>query len=283
MAASVRSLALLALFAAALVPTRSHAPPSMGANAGPTNSQGDECTTCSSSSSIVPSFLPQSASFGCSNSEGQTSASASSNFGTLTAFASALSREGVNRGSLSAEGVFASASYTDSGIFINTSGNGASTVQGTLNIHFSETHSETGVAAALIDGFGDVNGTTVVHCFGADDACIESPITVPFGVPVSITLRLQALPFANANGQLEDAQAIADASHTFSFPLNGPVFDLPPGFTFNAPDSFIVDNIFAPPSADVGSVPEPGTVSLLLAGLTGLLLTNRGCRRNGLI
>jgi PEP-CTERM motif-containing protein len=61
------------------------------------------------------------------------------------------------------------------------------------------------------------------------------------------------------------ADSINDFSHTLSFAASGPVFNLPTGYTVNSVDGGIVDNHFV-----TSTVPEPGTLILLGAGLLGM-------------
>ena len=58
-----------------------------------------------------------------------------------------------------------------------------------------------------------------------------------------------------------------NAVDTFYFPGNGPVFNLPAGYTANSASGLIVDNRWV--SGAAAEVPEPGTLSLFCLGLLG--------------
>jgi len=68
-----------------------------------------------------------------------------------------------------------------------------------------------------------------------------------------------------ASGDIE-----MNAIDTFGFPTDGPVFDLPDGFTANSASGLIVDNRWViPTSGPVSSVPEPASFLVFGAGLLG--------------
>ena len=88
---------------------------------------------------------------------------------------------------------------------------------------------------------------------------------IPLNTPVLIAFTLELQGGGNANSLFK-----------LDFPSGGPVFNLPDGITANAPDASLVNNTFAP----AGTVPEPGSLILLGAGLTAVGgLTRRKSRR----
>jgi hypothetical protein len=94
--------------------------------------------------------------------------------------------------------------------------------------------------------------------------------TVPVGVPIlmnfSIASAAQTISFF-----VSGAHAVVDGRNTMGFPIGVPVFELPSGFTVNAPSIGLVNNVIpgdivpGPPG-----VPEPSSLLLLVVGLGGL-------------
>ncbi|HEY1337258.1 MAG TPA: hypothetical protein VGF59_07095 [Bryobacteraceae bacterium] len=86
-------------------------------------------------------------------------------------------------------------------------------------------------------------------------------ITVPTNTPLTLAMNITVSEVAAANG-IADAGAGVNAFNTFGLPIGTPVFDLPPGFTANAPSIGLVNNIIPGDSA-----PEPMSMGLVAAGL----------------
>ena len=136
----------------------------------------------------------------------------------------------MNFGSKSAVGVQGTPTYSDSsGIFLpKTTGvdpQGAF-VDVLLNVKFDASATASGLAAAAVIAFAFINGETAASCgirSGGVVSCDSSPVHVALGSIVSTSLFLNAAIFANANGQLEDAVAVANGSGAFSFVIGGPV------------------------------------------------------------
>lgn len=92
--------------------------------------------------------------------------------------------------------------------------------------------------------------------------------TVPTGQPGPFEVALQLDLRAGNPPDGGEAFAAGDFSHTVSLPFTGPVFDLPLGFTANAPSVLIVDNLW---TGAPQAVPEPGAWALLGSGLAALV------------
>jgi hypothetical protein len=255
---------LLCTFAAVLFPTSAAA---ISFSTFVTPEPGDTCPGDPGSTSS-----PTESSFSCSNREGSLIGHASAAPGSLKANAFAFSKRGVNLGSESAEAAEAGASLSDMITFINNTSTRTDILFTEVNVTFNASLTTSGNAGAIANAQADVEGSLAVQCF--NNGCTQFPIFVAVGVPVPIDLSLLVRANANASGQLENASAIADASHTFSFPVGSKVFDLPDGFTVNAPDLFIFDNLFLPPDAET---PLPAALPLFAGGLglIGLLARRR--------
>jgi len=89
--------------------------------------------------------------------------------------------------------------------------------------------------------------------------------SVPVGVPIDMWLSL-----SGSVEQIGDAVGAVYAMDTLYFPLSGPVFNLPDGYTATIVGLNVEDNRVVR-----GTVPEPGSLALLGLGLAGLGLSRR--------
>ena len=80
------------------------------------------------------------------------------------------------------------------------------------------------------------------------DVLLTTPgFCVPTGQPIPLTVSLAASVDATIAGVGAGASAVSDFSSTLSFPESGPVFQLPPGVTVDAPSGGIADNRWVDP------------------------------------
>lgn len=85
--------------------------------------------------------------------------------------------------------------------------------------------------------------------------------TVTVGQPFSVAIDLQLSgEFFRADG----SSINADLAHTLTYHQNGPVFNLPAGYTANGLN--VTNNIYGTP-APTTPVPEPGAIGLVASGL----------------
>jgi hypothetical protein len=84
---------------------------------------------------------------------------------------------------------------------------------------------------------------------------------LPVGTPISFTLLLTVSGFGGDGGSFH-----ADFLDSVDFPIGANAFNLPDGFTANAPSQFIVNNRFTPTVA----APEPSTWAMVTVGFCGL-------------
>ena len=110
------------------------------------------------------------------------------------------------------------------------------------------------------------NGSTL-NAGGAEFDFVSGILNLPVGTAFDFLLRIEASSFAGASG-FQDPQGkvlpgLADmdtnAQNTLRFPLLGPIFNLPDGFTANSASGAIVNNrwAFAPATQPPAEFPNP--------------------------
>ena len=120
-------------------------------------------------------------------------------------------------------------------------------------------------------GYSDTQqvGSGVFATSGFDGDVILTSLAgnLPLGVPLRINLSMSTS--SSVAGTLDltgsvSGQAAAIFDHTLSFPKDGPVFNLPEGYTANSLDGMIVDNRWTPvPIAPASVFLGTGLLSLL--------------------
>jgi hypothetical protein len=96
---------------------------------------------------------------------------------------------------------------------------------------------------------------------------------VALDTAVFVQLRLDASVSAAATGSSSSSQF----SNSLDFPIGVALFNLAPGITVDdAPDSFVTNNIFAPPT---GATPLPAALPLFAGGLAAIGLLARRRKR----
>jgi hypothetical protein len=127
------------------------------------------------------------------------------------------------------------------------------------------------VFGAITRPWGDCMGGNYTGVFqgpGFDgDAVVYSNYgTMPTNVPLNLFTEIIVEAVASGSVSPLEASAVADFRNTVSFPTDGPVFDLPAGYTANSVDGSIVDNRWVPvPAAPAGAQLTAAFLSLLLA------------------
>lgn len=181
--------------------------------------------------------------------------------------------------------------YSDAITFTRLDGSLPDTLSVSLTVDLDGTMGKTPGGAANLMGRVDL-----LNVFGASfvinlDLPFESHGFIVTGAtgPETVDLRLTTITgtaFINQAYTLEmrmtgqtyvnfGGSATVDFLHTFGFPSDRPVFNLPDGYTANAGD-YLVNNRFvggatAPPAA----VPEPGTLTLVGLTILGLGIARR--------
>ena len=263
-------LATLLLTLVALLPDRARADPILGADAFSTfEFAGSSCT--SAPLIPIPSNLPQSATFQCSDSTGdKQEADARASAGSVGALAAVTAIPCLSSDDCAANAI---ANATSTTTFIFTAPSDVTFTTG--NVTISGGSSATPNAAADFLGIETIDGQETERCIDigatAPDPgpiCTRTRVAVRANVPVTVTIALQAGAEANAGFNSNPQIGTANAFDTFAFPIGSDVFDVDPGVTVNSPDSFVIDNRYLPP--DATAVPEPASGLLLVMGLITL-------------
>jgi hypothetical protein len=135
--------------------------------------------------------------------------------------------------------------------------------------HFTASLDTTGAPQCTSSFVGGAGCGAIFLPGAAVTALLTRPTEVGLDVPVLIQLRMDvdvtASNFGSGSGAL--------FNNSLDFPTGVPLFVLPDGITVDAPDSFVLDNVFVPPGAS--AVPEPAALALLGAGLVGLGFARR--------
>ncbi len=93
--------------------------------------------------------------------------------------------------------------------------------------------------------------------------------TAFIGQPYLLEMRMTGVTYVNSG-----SAATLDFLHTLGFPTDGPVFNLPDGYTANA-GNYLVNNRFVSAVAPPTAVPEPGTLTLVGMTIAGLLVRRK--------
>ena len=135
-----------------------------------------------------------------------------------------------------------------------------------LNV-FNSSFSVSTFLAFASTGFSSVTGTTALPAIDAQLTTVSGTAVV--GQGYVLELRLTGLTYVNSG-----TSATLDFLHTFGFPSDRPVFNLPDGYTANAGD-YLVNNRFVGATAPPAAVPEPGTLTLVGMTIAGLLVRRK--------
>jgi len=124
------------------------------------------------------------------------------------------------------------------------------------------------------EGGGSTFEDGLLTGFTGNGGITTPQMNVPVGAPFSLSLSLFTSAYTDSRNAIIGSGRQAAASSLFdstlSFPLFGPVFNLPEGYTANSPSGLILDNRWLGPpgpTPDPVSVPEPSSLLLLVTGL----------------
>jgi|GEM_PF-2157127 hypothetical protein len=101
--------------------------------------------------------------------------------------------------------------------------------------------------------------------FAGPSPLTTQSILVGLDSPVLVQLRLDATVSAAAPGSTSDSFFL----NSLDFPIGVALFNLDPGITVDAPDSFVTNNVFAPPGV-AATTPVPAALPLFASGLGAL-------------
>ncbi|MEP7366467.1 MAG: PEP-CTERM sorting domain-containing protein [Acidobacteriota bacterium] len=101
-------------------------------------------------------------------------------------------------------------------------------------------------------------------------------VTPTINAPTNTPILFRMSILAGVDGFLGTSFGFAEASNTLYFPLTGPVFNLPAGFSASIAGLSVEDNrVVGLDTGGGGSVPEPATCGLVGAGLALAALFRR--------
>lgn len=123
----------------------------------------------------------------------------------------------------------------------------------------------------LLTGFTD--GVAQGAPFGIVTPALQLPVGTPFSIFLQLRSHTEARSRNTIVGSARQADAAALFDHTLSFPVTGPVFNLPDGFTVQSVSGLIAGNAWqgGPSDPEPIPVPEPGTLWLLASSLLALI------------
>lgn len=127
---------------------------------------------------------------------------------------------------------------------------------------------------------GDFTNTGSQPSTTSDFPFVSLPFLMPVGRDFQVEVFLRADVQSDIMGEgTASTGGRANFASSATFPKVGPVFDLPDGYTVDSVSAQIVDNRWIG-DQPIG-VPEPGTLSLLAAGVTAGMLGRKLRRRAG--